>query len=61
MVEEFKIHVDYEKDSAVPVIFITGEITSEADEDNVNSYASIPNEKRSRVLIDFSKTLGKDF
>ncbi len=56
MVEEFKIYVDYEKDSAVPVIFITGEITSEADEDIVNSYASIPNEKKGRVLIDFSKT-----
>jgi anti-sigma B factor antagonist len=56
MVEEFKIHVDYERDATVPVIFISGEITSEADEDIVNSYSSIPANKKSRVLIDFSKT-----
>lgn len=56
MVEEFKIHVDYDKDPNVPVIFISGEITSEADEDIVNSYTSIPEAKKSRVLIDFSKT-----
>ncbi|HMV76467.1 MAG TPA: STAS domain-containing protein [Leptospiraceae bacterium] len=56
MVEEFKIFVDYEKDPSVPVIHISGEITSEADEEITGSYSSIPNEKRSRVLIDFSKT-----
>ena len=56
MVEEFKIFVDYSKDASVPVIFISGEITSEADEDIVNSYSSIPPEKKARVLIDFSKT-----
>jgi len=56
MVEEFKIHVDYERDATVPVIFISGEITSEADEEIVNSYSSIPAGKKPRVLIDFSKT-----
>jgi anti-anti-sigma factor len=56
MVEEFKIHVDYDRDATVPVIFISGEITSEADEEIVNSYSSIPANKKPRVLIDFSKT-----
>jgi anti-anti-sigma factor len=56
MVEEFKIYINYEKDGTVPIIYISGEITSEADEDITNSYASIPLEKRSRVIIDFSKT-----
>lgn len=56
MVEEFKIHINYEKDGSVPVIYIAGEITSEADEDIVNSYNSIPSDKRSRIIIDFTKT-----
>jgi anti-anti-sigma factor len=56
MVEEFKIHVDYERDATVPENFISGEITSEADEEIVNSYSSIPAGKKPRVLIDFSKT-----
>jgi anti-anti-sigma factor len=56
MVEEFKIHVDYEKEGALPVIYISGEITSEADDEIVNSYTSIATDKKVRVLIDFSKT-----
>ncbi|MDX1960159.1 MAG: STAS domain-containing protein [Leptospiraceae bacterium] len=56
MVEEFKIHVDYARGGQFPVIYISGEITSEADEEIVNSYNSIPAEKKARVLIDFSKT-----
>lgn len=55
MVEEFKIRVDYER-GPIPVIHIEGEITSEADEEIVNCYASIPKDKKGRVLIDFSKT-----
>ena len=55
MVDEFKIFVDFEK-NAIPVIYIEGEITSEADEEIVNCYASIPSGKKERVLIDFSKT-----
>ena len=55
MVDEFKMHVDYDN-GVIPVIHIAGEITSEADEEIVNCYASIPAAKKSRVLIDFSKT-----
>jgi anti-anti-sigma factor len=55
MVDEFKIRVEIDK-NPIPVIHIEGEITSEADEDIVNSYASIPQDKKERVLIDFSKT-----
>lgn len=55
MVDEFKIHVDY-NNSEVPIIHIAGEITSEADEEIVNCYGSIPSGKKGRVLIDFSQT-----
>ena len=55
MVDEFKIHVDYDN-GVIPIIHIAGEITSEADEEIVNCYASIPSGKKNRVLIDFSKT-----
>ncbi|MCB1160089.1 MAG: STAS domain-containing protein, partial [Leptospiraceae bacterium] len=55
MEDDFNIKLGFEKEG-VPVIFISGEITSEADEDIVNSYDSIPSEKKNRVLIDFSKT-----
>ena len=55
MVDEFKIHVDYDN-GVIPIIHIAGEITSEADEEIVNCYASIPAGKKGRVLIDFSKT-----
>ena len=56
MIEEFGIQVSFENDPNTPVIFISGEITSEADEEIINSYSSIPSEKRGKVLIDFSKT-----
>jgi anti-anti-sigma factor len=56
MVEEFKVHIIYEQNGNLPIMCIEGEITSESDEDIVSSYNSIPQEKRSRVLIDFSKT-----
>jgi anti-sigma B factor antagonist len=55
MVDEFKIFVDYDK-SPIPIIHIEGEITSEADEEIVNCYTSIPTNKKERVLIDFTKT-----
>lgn len=55
MDEDFKINMDYVIGS-LPVIHISGEITSEADEEIVSSYESIPIEKRNRIIIDFSKT-----
>lgn len=55
MEEEFKIHVDTHAEK-IPIIYIEGEITSEADEQIVHAYTSIPVEKKERVLIDFSKT-----
>lgn len=55
MEEEFKILADYEKEN-VPIIYISGEITSEADEDIINAYESIPEDKRARIIIDFKET-----
>lgn len=55
MEEDFKIQVDHEKEK-VPVIYISGEITSEADEEIINAYDSIPDEKYSRIIIDFAET-----
>lgn len=56
MVDEFGVRIVYENNGSVPVIFIKGEITSEADEEITNVYNSIPKDKRSRILIDFSDT-----
>lgn len=56
MIDEFGVRVSYENNGSLPVIFISGEITSEADEEIVNAYNSIPQEKRSRILIDFTNT-----
>lgn len=56
MVNEFGIRVNYEQNGEIPVIFMKGEITSEADEEITNTYNSIPKEKRNRVIIDFSET-----
>lgn len=55
MVEDFSIKVDSEGE-IFPVIHISGEITSEADEVIVNSYSSIPDNKKSKVVINFEKT-----
>lgn len=56
MVDEFGVKVAYENNGTLPVIFISGEITSEADEEITNAFNSIPSERRGRILIDFSKT-----
>lgn len=55
MIEDFKIQVDSEGE-IYPIIHISGEITSEADEDIVTSYSSIPDSKRKKVVINFEKT-----
>ncbi|PJZ69752.1 anti-anti-sigma factor [Leptospira perolatii] len=54
MSDEFKITVDL--DPSVPVLHISGEITSEADEDIVGHYHSIPESRRSRVILNFQGT-----
>lgn len=55
MAEDFAIRVDYES-SKDPVIHIQGEITSEADEDIVETYNGIPATKRNRIIINFERT-----
>ncbi|PNV74071.1 STAS domain-containing protein [Leptospira inadai] len=54
MSDEFKITVDLEP--SVPVLHISGEITSEADEDIINKYHSIPELRRARVILNFHGT-----
>ncbi|TGN21159.1 anti-sigma factor antagonist [Leptospira idonii] len=54
--EEFKIRLGFENEGILPVIHIAGEITSEAEEEIVQSYESIPSEKRSRVILNFTET-----
>jgi anti-sigma B factor antagonist len=56
MVEEFSIQVNLDKHPTIPVISISGEITSEADEEIINAYNNLPQDKKSKILIDFSKT-----
>jgi anti-sigma B factor antagonist len=56
MADDFKIRIDFEEGGSIPVIHISGEITSEADDDIMTSYASIPEPKRSRVILNFSDT-----
>ncbi len=56
MIEEFKIRLGYEMGGVLPVIHISGEITSEAEEEIVQSYDSIPQDKRVRVILNFSET-----
>lgn len=57
MGEDFKLSIEYEKDGSVPVIFLEGEITSEADEEISSAYNSIPSELKNKVIIEFSKTI----
>ncbi|MBW0432591.1 anti-sigma factor antagonist [Leptospira yasudae] len=54
MSDDFKIFVDLSV--SVPIIHIEGEITSEADEEIVGKYESIPAEKRNRVILNFQGT-----
>jgi anti-anti-sigma factor len=56
MAEDFKIKIDYEDGGVLPVLHIAGEITSEADDEILNSYNSIPEPKRGRVILNFSDT-----
>jgi anti-sigma B factor antagonist len=55
MEEDFKVTVDIDS-FVTPVIYISGEVTSEADDAILNIYESIPTAKKPRVIIDFSKT-----
>lgn len=41
---------------AVPVISVSGELTAEAEEEFLNTYASIPEDSRKRVVVDFTDT-----
>lgn len=50
----FKISVSI--DDTAPVISISGELTAEAEEELLQKYFDIPEEKRSRVIIDFKDT-----
>lgn len=54
MADDFSIKVD--SDGVIPVIHIAGEITSEADEEIINAYAIVPENKKSKVIINFEKT-----
>lgn len=54
MSDEFKINVDLEPN--VPVIHISGEITSEADDEILGKYQSIPEQRRNRVILNFHGT-----
>ncbi|WP_167883516.1 STAS domain-containing protein [Leptospira ognonensis] len=56
MIEEFKIRLGFEKGGSLPVIHISGEITSEAEDEIVQSYDSIPNDKKIRVILNFTDT-----
>ncbi len=40
----------------IPVIHISGEITSEAEDELVKYYGEIPQDKKDRVILDFSDT-----
>ncbi|ABJ80078.1 STAS domain-containing protein [Leptospira borgpetersenii serovar Hardjo-bovis] len=54
MPDDFKVFVDFAL--SVPIIHIEGEITSEADEEILGKYESIPQEKRDRVILNFQGT-----
>lgn len=56
MAEDCKVSIDFEKGGLIPIIHISGEITSEAEENINQVYESIPGEKRTRVLLNFSET-----
>jgi len=50
----FQIQFSREKD--LPVIHISGEITSEAEEELTQAYNNIPIQERTRVILDFQNT-----
>ncbi len=50
----FQIQLGSEK--KIPVIHISGEITSEAEEELLQCYNGIPENDRSRVVFDFQNT-----
>ena len=50
----FQLSTTYEQD--IPVIHISGEITSEAEDELVRCYSEIPKDKKERVILDFSET-----
>lgn len=56
MIDEFKIRLGFENSGSLPVIHISGEITSEAEEEILQCYDSIPHDKRVRVILNFSET-----
>jgi anti-sigma B factor antagonist len=56
MIEEFKIRLGFENGGSLPVIHISGEITSEAEDEIVQSYESIPSDKKIRVILNFTET-----
>ncbi|GBF50801.1 anti-sigma factor antagonist [Leptospira ryugenii] len=56
MIEEFKIRLGFENGGVLPVIHISGEITSEAEDEIVQSYDSIPADKKKRVILNFTDT-----
>lgn len=56
MADDFKIKVDLESGGGTPILHISGEITSEADDEIMNSYNSIPEASRTRILLNFSET-----
>jgi anti-anti-sigma factor len=56
MADDFKIRVDLEVSSTIPVLHISGEITSEADDEIMSSYNSIPENKKGKVILNFTET-----
>lgn len=56
MAEDFKIRLDLDADGTVPVLHISGEITSEADDEIMSTYNSIPDNQRNRVVLNFADT-----
>ncbi len=56
MADDFKIRLDLETGGGVPILHIKGEITSEADEEIMNTYNLIPEAFRSRIILNFAET-----
>lgn len=50
----FQIELAYE--DVVPVLHISGEITSESEEEMLAAYDGIPSDRRARVILHFSQT-----
>ncbi len=43
-------------DEKVPVLFISGELTAEAEEELLAQYFKLPEQSRQRTILDFSET-----